>query len=131
VTITAKDHTRYIASRMENMAGGVFSEVIMRVVNTDRLDRPAEVEHTFQVISSSVQNYIVNFTLGAENPLSIRFPRHMQFRDRCAWRFKGYGCAYAGAAGSCDYTKDGANGCRVKGNTINFRGLPGLVRLAI
>lgn len=131
VSLTAQDHTRHIQSRMEAMAGGVFSEVTLMIVNSERLDQPAELEHTFQVINSSVKNYVVSFTLGAENPLAIAFPKHRQSKERCAWRYKGYGCRYAGAMATCDYTLDGPNGCKAHGNAINFRGLPGLVRINV
>jgi phage-related protein len=119
---------------MEAMAGGVFSEVVLLVVNTDRLDQPPELEETFQITNSSAKNYIVTFQLGAENPLSIGFPRRRQFKDRCAWQFKGYGCPYVGSLPTCDYTLDGANGCKkhFPGSTaLPFKGLPGLVRMNI
>lgn len=131
VSITARDQTRYIESRMESMAGGVMSEVQMTVVNTMRLDRPPEMQERFQVINASAKDFVVSFQLGSENPLGVQFPKHRQFQDRCAWRFKGYGCQYAGAVTTCDYSKDGPNGCAAKNNTLNFRGLPGLVRMAI
>lgn len=131
VSLTARDQTRLIESRMEAYAGGVFSEVRLRVVNTARLDKPPEIEEIFQVTNSSAKDFVVTFQLGAENPLSIQFPKHKQWQDRCAWRFKGYGCGYSGAVATCDYTKDGANGCAAKGNTMNFRGLPGLVKMNI
>jgi hypothetical protein len=131
VSVTAQDQTRYIASRMENMAGGVFSELTLRIVNSERLDHPPEMEHVLQVTASSVKNYVVSFTLGAENPLTVSFPRHRQFKGRCVWRFKGYGCGYTGPVATCDYTLEGANGCVQKNNQLNFRGLPGLVRLNI
>jgi hypothetical protein len=130
-TLTAQDHTRFIESKLDAMAGGVFSEVVLRVINTARLDRPPEIEETLSVTASSVKNYVVSCTLGSENPLGIQFPKHRQFRDRCAWRFKGYGCQYAGPSPTCDYTRDGPNGCAAKGNTINFRGLSGLVKMNI
>lgn len=131
VTLTAHDETRYIQTRLDAMAGAVFSEVVLRIVNTDRLDKPAEIEEHLSVVSSSVKNYIVNLELGADNPLGIQFPKHRQFRDRCAWRYKGYGCQYTGSMPTCDYTRDGANGCAKHNNTINFRGLPGLVKMNI
>jgi phage-related protein len=131
VTLTAQDQTQFISSKLEAMAGGMFSTVILRVVNSDRLDQPPEIEETMSVTASSVKNYIVSLTLGSENPLGIQFPKHRQFRDRCAWRYKGYGCQYAGPMPTCDYTRDGDNGCVKHGNTINFRGLPGLVKMNI
>lgn len=131
VTLVAQDQTGMIQQRVEDYAGGVQSRVNMMVVNSDRLDRPAEIEHTFDVISTSVKDSIVSFDLGAENPLVIQFPKHTQMKDRCSWRYKGYGCEYAGALESCDYTLDGDNGCRVHDNIERFRGLPGLVRMNI
>jgi hypothetical protein len=129
VSISARDQIGYIRSRMEAMAGGILSEVQMTVANSSRLDKPAEVQERFQIITATVKDDIVTFQLGAENPLSVQFPKHRQWQDRCAWRFRGYGCGYSGAAVSCDYTKGGPNGCTAKGNTINFRALPGLVRV--
>jgi len=129
VSIAAQDQTRYIHQRMEEMAGGVFSTVLVRVVNSNRLDRPAEIEERFQITESSVKDYVVNFGLGTENPLTLQFPKHTQRQDRCAWRYKGYGCGYSGGMPKCDYTRDGANGCRAHNNYANFRAEPGLVRM--
>lgn len=134
VTLTAQDQTRLIQSRMEAMAGGVFSEVVLTIVNTDRLDQPPELEETFQITAASTKNYVVSFTLGAENPLAVSFPPRRQFKDRCAWKFKGYGCPYVGSSTSCDYTLEGANGCKAHfpgQRALPFKGLPGLVRLNI
>jgi hypothetical protein len=134
VTLQANDQTRYIQSRMEDMAGGVFSDVTLRIVNSKALDKPPELEHTFEVTASSAANYVVSFTLGAENFLNVAFPRHRQLKDRCVWRYKGYGCGYVGSIPTCDYTRDGPNGCMAHfpgAASIPFRGLPGLVRLNI
>lgn len=131
VTLTANDQTRFIQSKLDAMAGGMFSTVILRVVNSERLDQPPEIEEVMAIVSASTKNYIVSLQLGSENPLGIQFPKHRQFRDRCAWRFKGYGCGYTGGLTTCDYTRDGANGCKVHNNTVNFRGLPGLVKMNI
>lgn len=132
VSISAQDQTRYIEQRMEDEAGGVFSEVTMLVVNTDRLDKPAEIEETFQITNSGAKNYVASFSLGSENPLGIQFPKSNQWKDRCTWRFRGYGCGYTGTLKTCDYTKDGPNGClkHFKGK-LPFRGLPGLVRMNV
>ena len=131
VSIAAQDQIGFIQSRMEAYAGGVLSEVQMTVVNTSRLDQPPEMQERFQITSSTAKDGVVTFQLGSENPLGIQFPKHRQWQDRCAWRFRGYGCRYTGAATVCDYSKDGPNGCAAKGNTINFRALPGLVRMNI
>lgn len=131
VSIVARDQTRHIESRMEAMAGGIMSEVQMTVINTARLDRPPEMQERFQVVNASAKDFVVTFQLGSENPLGVQFPKHRQWQDRCAWRFRGYGCGYSGSATTCDYSKDGPNGCAAKFNTINFRGLAGMVRMNI
>jgi phage-related protein len=131
VTITAQDQSGYIEARMEASAGAVLSEVDVILVNTARLDKPAEMQERFQITTSSAKDHVVSFAIGAENPLGIQFPKHRQWQDGCAWRFKGYGCGYIGEATVCSYSKDGPNGCSEKSNTINFRALPGLVKMNI
>lgn len=130
VSLTAQDQTRYIEQRMEEMAGGIFSEGVLTIVNAARLDKPAELEERFEITSSSVKDYVVTFQLGSENLLNIQFPKYRQSKDRCSWRFRGYGCAYAGPIATCDYTKSGPNGCdKHFSSPLPFRGLPGLVRM--
>lgn len=131
VTLVAQDQTGMIERKIEDYAGGVMSQVVMMVVNSDRLEHEPEIENTFDVVSSSAKDGVVSFELGSENPLTIQFPKHTQMKDRCSWRYKGYGCEYAGPMGSCDYTLDGPNGCRAHDNVERFRGLPGLVRMNI
>ena len=127
MSVSFQDQMRFISSKMEAVAGGVFSNVKMMVVNTARLDQPPEIEEVYQVISAGVQNFVISAKLGVENPLTMQFPKHTQRQDRCAWRFKGYGCGYTGTNQYCDYTANGANGCKVNGNYQNFRAEPGLV----
>lgn len=133
VTVTAVDPTRTIASRLEAYAGGMYSSVRMTVVNTSRLDKPAELTQDFEITGATTEenSYTSTITLGSENPFQIRFPLHAQFRDRCCWRFKSKQCGYTGAATKCSYTLEGADGCRTKGNNLNFGGEPGLVLLNV
>jgi phage-related protein len=131
VTLTARDPSLMIQSRLEAYAGGVFSEVVLTVVNAARLDFPAEIRERFSVLGSSAKDFVITATLGAENPLQIQFPKYRQSRERCAWRFKGFGCGYAGAETTCTYVLEGAGGCKAKNNSLNFRGLPGLVPMNI
>lgn len=131
VSLAVQDQSRYIHQRLEEMAGGVFSNVLMKVINTSLLNKPPEIEERFEVTSSNVKQFVVTFQLGAENPLGIQFPKHTQRQDRCAWRYRGYGCGYAGAMPTCSYTKEGPVGCKAHGNFANFRGLSGLVNMNI
>jgi len=128
VTIGVTDLSGEIQSRMQAYGGGVGFNVTVIVINMGNLTQPAEVSETYQITGATTEGYIVNWTLGAENPLTMRFPKRRQFRDRCAWRYKGVECAYVGPLASCDFTLQGPNGCAVHENTPRYGGFPGLAR---
>lgn len=126
-----KDITRAVIARMEEFGGGVGSQVIIRVVNTGNIEQPPEFEERFTVISgkASVDSYTVHWRLGAENYLNRRFPFRLVYRDRCQWTYKGEECGYAGSLETCDYTLQGANGCKEHGNEERFGAFPGVRNL--
>jgi phage-related protein len=126
ITLTAHDYSNTIQQRMQQYAGGVGFNVTVMVVNTAALSAPPEVSEYFQVIAASSANYDVSFTLGAESALAKAFPRRRQMRDFCSWAYKDGNCKYAGSLESCDMTLNGANGCAVHTNVINFGGFPGI-----
>lgn len=126
VTCVFQDQSGAVLERCEAHSGGVGWKVRFKLVSADALDAPAEIEEMVYTLSSKAQNYNVEFTLGASNPLARRFPRNIQWRDKCRWRFKSPECGYTGAALTCDYTLQGDNGCSPKGNTMRFGGLPGI-----
>lgn len=127
ITLTARDYSQAIQTKMQQFGGGVGFEVRVFVINSGNLDQPPEIMERFKVIKASAKGYIVTFSLGAENPLTLRFPRRLQFRDRCPWRYKSAQCGYTGLMPSCDYTLQGSNGCAAHGNERNFGGFPGLM----
>lgn len=131
VSIAMHDELGYITARADEMAGGVFSNVTMMIVNLDRAQRKAEFQETFMILDTSVDKSIITFRLGAENLIQMQFPKHRQMKERCAWRYKGYGCDYSGPMPTCDYSLNGANGCVAHNNSARFRGCPGMVRLNI
>lgn len=124
--INAEDPTGFIRERMETYGGGVGSTCKLMIVNTGNLSQPPEVEETFEVVSSTSEGYRVSFKLGIENPLTIRFPRRVMYRDQCPLIFKGAECRYAGPDETCTFTYDD---CRGKGNAVNFGGFRGLQTL--
>jgi phage-related protein len=126
ISITAQDTTKTLSTYIDLYDGLVKSDVTLFVVHEDSLDGPAEVEESFVVIDSSVQEYVVTMNLGVQSAVSSRFPNFRQFRNRCAWKYKGERCKYVGAMPTCDFTRDGANGCIAHGNEPNFGGFPGL-----
>jgi phage-related protein len=112
---------------MEIYGGGVGFKVVVGVLNTGRLSAPPEVQEFFEVMSASASEYVVSFTLGAENPLSKIFPRRLQVKNFCAWRYKDPStCGYSGGLSSCDLTLNGVNGCKAHNNEANFGAFPGI-----
>ena len=126
VSVVINDPTGRVMSKVEAYGGGVGWKVRMKYVNTGNLDQPPEIEELVYILATKAENYVVEFTLGARNPLSQRFPRRMQWRDRCGWVYKGAECGYAGPEATCDYSLQGGNGCSAKGNEHRFGGLPGI-----
>lgn len=126
VRLSVVDITKAVQSKIEQYSGGIGFEIRVMIVNTGNMTQPAEIDETFFVLGASTKNYNVDFTLGSRNPTLIRFPRRLQLRDRCSWRYKGPECGYSGPLPSCDYSLNGQNGCQAHQNTLRFGGFPGL-----
>jgi phage-related protein len=126
VTLTAQDQTKTLATYVDLYDGLVKSDVTLYIVNEGALDGPPEIAEDFIVSDATTAEYIVTLTLGTESAVAQRFPNFRQFRNRCAWKYKGERCKYSGAMPTCDFTRDGANGCIAHGNEENFGGFPGL-----
>lgn len=124
--IQADDPSGFLREKMELYGGGLGFECRLLVVNTGNMNQSPEIEEEFEVVGASAENYTISFSLGVTNTLSVRFPRRTQMRDQCPLRFKGTLCKYAGPDATCSYTYDGVNGCRSKGNQVNFGGFRGL-----
>jgi hypothetical protein len=128
VTLNFYDYSQEVLSKMSDNAGGVGFQVTMSVIASNNLDGDAEVTEYFEVINASAANYVVTFTLGAENGLNRQFPKRIQRRDFCQWIYRdGSTCRYSGPLAACDHTLEGANGCRAHQNVVNFGGCPNLV----
>lgn len=126
ISVNVVDYTRAIQGRMQEYGGGVGFGVDILVVNSGNLNQPPEMNEHFTVVGARSQTYSVEFSLGAENPLTRRFPFRYQFRDRCQWLYKGAECGYTGALPTCDYSLDGPNGCGAHNNVERFGAFPGI-----
>lgn len=125
--LNAWDVTGVLREKMEDYNGGVGSSVTITVINSGNKEAPPELEETFDVNAATAPDINVEWTLGAENPLKYAFPPREQYRDRCQWHYRGIRCKYSGDLPSCDFTKDGPNGCKAHGNLKNFGGFIGLM----
>ena len=128
VSIVFHDFFKVIQARLQAYNGALGSSVRIVLVNTSVTDNPPDFDETFTITSTnaSASDYTITFSLGAENPLNLRFPPRLQFRDRCMWLYKGVECGYTGTLSTCDYTLKGTNGCEVHNNTLRFGGFPGI-----
>jgi lambda family phage minor tail protein L len=123
------DVTLALQALMQEYQGGVDFPVRVLLVSSSNSASP-EAEERFTILSGSSgsDTYNVTFEVGAENPLGMRFPWRLMFRNRCPWRYRGLECGYAGPMPTCDFTRDGANGCRAHDNVDRFGGFGGLRR---
>jgi hypothetical protein len=127
IKLTAQDQTKTLISYVDAYDGLVKSVVTMYVVHSDSLlSGVPEISEDFVVTGATVNGYVVNVTLGVETAVAQRFPNFRQFQNRCAWKYKGTRCGYVGSMPTCDYTRDGSNGCIAHGVEANFGGFPGL-----
>tara|TARA_R110000851_G_C13102760_1_gene569244 strand:- start:27304 stop:27942 length:639 start_codon:yes stop_codon:yes gene_type:complete len=128
VSLTVTDYSQAIQARAEAYGGCVGSSVEIIIIASTSVGTSLKPEVTefFEIISASAENYIISWTMGAEDILAQRFPRRKQMRDRCSWVYKGNECTYAGEVTTCDRSLLGDNGCQAHNNTINFGGFPGI-----
>lgn len=126
ITLKAVDYSRTLGQYVDLYDGLVNNKVKMLVVNSGSLTAPPEMEEEFIIVKSDIKDYEVTIELGVETAVAQRFPNYRQFKERCAWVYKGPRCKYAGALPSCDYSRTGVNGCSVHNNEINFGGFPGI-----
>lgn len=126
LNVVFKDPTGGVMQKAETHNGGVGWKVRFKIVNSGNLAQPAEIEEFVYIIGAKANDYSIEFTLGARNPLAQTFPRRIQWRDRCPWIFKSNECGYSGPVSTCDYTLQGPNGCAAKSNQKRFGGFPGI-----
>jgi phage-related protein len=123
MSISAQDVSGDLQARMQQYNGGVGFLVILKIFHQDSINSPADFSEQFMVISSSSNDYVVNWTLGSENLLDRNFPARRQYRDRCSFSYKSADCGYVGAMPACKYDYDD---CVAHSNASNYGGYPGL-----
>lgn len=126
ISLDLRDPSMTVANKLDQYDGGVGWRIRMMLVNTGNVTQPPEAEQSAFVMGSKVKGYGASLTLGSRNPLKTRFPARVQWRDRCAWRYKSTECGYEGGIATCDYSLQGDNGCAAHNNSHRFGGFPGL-----
>jgi lambda family phage minor tail protein L len=127
ITLAVANVTQVIQQWIEQLEGGVGSQVTVYVVMVDAATKAvtgdAELEYTFDIVGTESTAEWLLFTLGASNPMRKDVPPHRYVANHCNWEFKGPECAYNGAATECERTWDD---CKNLGNSHRFGGFPGL-----
>lgn len=125
LALSVSNITKAIYSYVENAAGLVGSEVSLMIVNSALLNEDyTELTLNYTIVSTTIDSQLVNFNLGAPNPINRRFPQDKYNSRYCNWEFKSVECNYtAGVFATCNRTKED---CEERGNLLNFGGYPGL-----
>lgn len=130
LSLSIQDQSRTVMYYLQNFGGGVGFEVKVMIVpiqqgSTTGASEP-DLEEMFRVISTSASSgdYVVQWKLGAENPLQILFPTRQQMRDRCSYEYLSVECGYNGPLGQCNRT---LADCKAHGNEANYGGFPAIL----
>jgi lambda family phage minor tail protein L len=126
VPLQVSNITQEAQAFVEEHNGLTGTMVTLRVVHSQHLGEPVpELEEVFTVESTTCDSKWVNFYLGCDMSVQLRFPFRRVLKNFCAWRdqYKGIECGYTGYSGPCDGTlKD----CRERGNAARYGGEPSI-----
>jgi len=124
LTVKVSNVTRVVQAYLEELEGIIGGQVIIRIVNAGLLEENyAELERTYDIISSSADSQYVSIVLGAPNPLGKRFPLNKYLADHCNWKFRSVECGYVGTDLTCRRVLED---CQHKSNSRRFGGYIGL-----
>lgn len=110
-----------IQGYVQSFNGFADAEVNLYLVLASNLSSSSpEMEFDYVITETSYNEQWVEFTLGASNDHSYRFPPHRYITNFCHYKFKDIRCGYNGELGECDGT---LATCRIP---KRFGGEPGL-----
>lgn len=121
VTLKVSNVGGVIQSYVQKYQGFCDAPVKIMLVHAAHLDNPIpEIEMDFVINQTKYDEQWVNFTIGASNDHSFRFPFWRYMTNFCELKFKDIKCGYAGDAEPCSNT---LATCRIP---KRFGGEPGL-----
>ena len=124
VTLSVSNVSREIVDNL-NSYGGMVGQPV-RIILTHELalaTNSTVIEHDFKIVNSSINEDSVTATLGDINLYEAKLPQQKMMRFYCRHQYQDGGCGYNVATGdanylaSCDKSLNGANGCRVHGES--------------
>ena len=133
VMLRVADVERVYAPYLVLYKGLIGAVVRLRVVHSEHLNvATPEVDETFTITDTRLDQQWMEFTLGGADPLGKRFPRDRYVASMCRHTYKGGLCRYVGtepvdADGNqettCDHT---ILDCQLRGNVVQYGGSPGV-----
>ena len=123
LTLSMQDVSGLLHARVTQYRGAVGFRVRVIGMNADTMDEP-EIQEDFFVLSSNQNDFTVSFQIGTAQSTMSAFPPRRQFRDVCAWRYKGDECGYSGEMPTCSRSYNGTNGCIAHNNGRRYGGFP-------
>lgn len=140
-TVTVFDLGNTIQGLLQNYTAPIGWPAKFYVINTADANPAADMEYEFFVngATANAQDYSIEFTVSAENPLTLSYPARTQYKNKCFWTFKDTNCRYQDGGyktcgvstdvtldTTCDNSLDGPKGCRAHCNVLNYGGFPGI-----
>lgn len=93
LTLSVSNVLRIMQSYVEKASGGVDTEVILRIINTETIEETIPlVEEIFGVTGTEVNNKNISFTLGLGIPMFLRFPERRFLKNFCEYEYGGIEC---------------------------------------
>ena len=124
LALSVSNTLRLVQSYVEQSKGGIDTEVILRIVNTETLDEPIPlVEEIFGVTNTDIDDAAINFSLGLGFPMFPRFPERRFLKNFCEFEYGGIECAASAMAlglyPECNRT---LSDCEKRANQLRFGG---------
>jgi lambda family phage minor tail protein L len=122
--ISVSNIERTLQGYLEDLDGMIGSSVKIIIVNEaePNLDY-AELEQSWDVVQTTVNQNTVDFQLSLPNLLRVRYPLTRFIANHCSHIYKEIECGYIGSNPACKRTLDD---CRAHNNTARYGGYPGL-----
>jgi|10_taG_2_1085330.scaffolds.fasta_scaffold02268_3 lambda family phage minor tail protein L len=131
VNMTVSNVSREVVDNL-NSYGGLVGQPV-RIILTHELaiaTNSSIIEHDFKIVTTNINEDAVTASLGDLNLYDAKLPQQKMMRFYCRHQYQDGGCGYhvdnsdtANYLDSCDKSLNGANGCRVHGESEAAAGI--------
>ena len=122
--LSVSNQEQTLTTYLEELSGMVGSSVKIIIINEGEPSSSyVELEQSWDVVQTSVDESMVIFQLSLPNLLMVRYPLTRFISTHCSHTYREIECGYVGVLPTCKRTLDD---CRVHENTARYGGYPGL-----